>query len=76
MTVMSPEPYTIPIMSHESLSVHGLLHEWMDQEQEGLHAFLGGMRQGSESPMDRGIWQAIVHGVTKSQTLLSNFRTQ
>ena len=24
-----------------------------------------------ENPMDRGAWQAIVHGVTKSQTLLS-----
>ena len=24
-------------------------------------------------PMDRGAWQAIVHGVTKSQTRLSNF---
>ena len=22
--------------------------------------------------MDRGVWQAIVHGVTKSQTLLSD----
>ena len=25
-----------------------------------------------ENPMDRGDWQAIVHGVTKSQTRLSN----
>ena len=24
-----------------------------------------------ENPMDRGIWQAIVHGVAKSQTRLS-----
>ena len=24
-----------------------------------------------ENPMDRGAWQAIVHGVTKSQTRLS-----
>ena len=24
-------------------------------------------------PMDRGDWQAIAHGVTKSQTQLSNF---
>ena len=24
-------------------------------------------------PMDRGAWQATVHGVTKSQTRLSNF---
>ena len=26
-----------------------------------------------ESPMDRGAWEAAVHGVTKSQTRLSNF---
>ena len=25
-----------------------------------------------ENPMDRGAWQAIVHGVTKSQTQLSD----
>ena len=24
-----------------------------------------------ENPMDRGVWQAAVHGVTKSQTQLS-----
>ena len=26
-----------------------------------------------ESPMDRGAWWAAVHGITKSQTRLSNF---
>ena len=26
-----------------------------------------------ENPMDRGAWKAAVHGVTKSQTWLSNF---
>ena len=26
-----------------------------------------------ENPMDRGAWWAAVHGVTKSQTQLSNF---
>ena len=26
-----------------------------------------------ENPMDGGAWQAAVHGVTKSQTQLSNF---
>ena len=26
-----------------------------------------------ENPMDRGAWWAIVHGVTKSRTRLSNF---
>ena len=25
-----------------------------------------------ENPMDKGVWQAIVHGVTKSQKLLSD----
>ena len=29
-----------------------------------------------ENPMDRGAWQATVHGVTKSQTQLSDFMTQ
>ena len=28
---------------------------------------------GLENPMDRGTWQATVHGVTKSQTRLSDF---
>ena len=27
---------------------------------------------GLENPMDRGAWRATVHGVTKSQTPLSN----
>ena len=27
---------------------------------------------GLENPVDRGAWQAIVHGITKSQTQLSN----
>ena len=26
-----------------------------------------------ENPMDRGAWRAMVHGVTKSRTLLSDF---
>ena len=26
-----------------------------------------------ENPMDRGVWQATVHGVTKSRTRLSDF---
>ena len=28
-----------------------------------------------ENPMDRGAWQATVHGVTKSRTQLSNYHT-
>ena len=30
---------------------------------------------GLENPMDRGSWQAIVHGVAKSQTWLKRFGT-
>ena len=29
-----------------------------------------------ENPMDRAVWQAIVHGVTKSRTRLSDFTSQ
>ena len=29
-----------------------------------------------ETPMDRGAWQAMVHGVTKSQTRLNGLSTQ
>ena len=29
-----------------------------------------------ENPMDRGAWQAIVHGVSKNQTQLKQFSTQ
>ena len=28
-----------------------------------------------ENPMDRGPWQATVHGITKSQTQLNNYHT-
>ena len=28
---------------------------------------------GLENPMDRGAWQATIHGVAKSQTQLSDF---
>ena len=28
-----------------------------------------------ENPMDRGAWEAIVHGITKSQTLLKRLST-
>ena len=31
---------------------------------------------GLENSMDRGTWKAIVHGVTKSQTPLSDFDFQ
>ena len=28
-----------------------------------------------DDPMDRGAWQAVVHGVTKTQTRLNRYRT-
>ena len=28
-----------------------------------------------ENPVDRGVWQAAVHGVAESQTRLSNYTT-
>ena len=43
---------------------------WEDPLEEGLatHSSILAWR----IPMDRGAWQAIVHGVTNSQTRLSN----
>ena len=38
--------------------------------EEGTPVFLPG------KPMDRGAWQAVVHGVAKSQTGLKQFSTQ
>ena len=53
-----------------------MLSSWSD-----LHTFKKGVGEGNgtplqysclENPMDRGAWQAIVHGVAKSQICLSN----
>ena len=43
---------------------------WEDPLEEGMtaHASILAWR----IPLDRGAWQAAVHGVAKSQTLLSN----
>ena len=50
----------------------------VDSWEKALHTFLG---EGNgnplqysclENPMDREAWQAMVYGVTKSQTQLSN----
>ena len=43
---------------------------WEDPLEEGMttHASILAWR----IPLDRGAWQAAVHGVTKSQTRLSN----
>ena len=40
-------------------------------EQHGTHSSILAWR----IPMDRGIWQATVHGVSKSQTQLSDLHS-
>ena len=43
---------------------------WLDSITDTMDMGLGGLR---ELVMDREAWHAVIHGVTKSQTRLSNF---
>ena len=60
-----------------SLRSHSFKHEWyLCQKLSIFHGEgTGNLLQYSclENPMDRGAWQAAVHGFAKSQTGLSNF---
>ena len=42
---------------------------WLDDITDSMDMGLGGLR---ELVMDREAWRAVVHGITKSRTQLSN----
>ena len=42
---------------------------WLDGNTDSMHISLGELQ---ELVMDREAWRAVIHGVSKSQTRLSN----
>ena len=51
--------------------------DWIPGSERSLGEEIGNPLQYSclEDPMDRGVWQATVHGVIKSQTQLKQLST-
>ena len=47
----------------QEMQVHSLGWEDLPEEEMATHSSIL-----AQNPMDRGVWQAAVHGVTKSQT--------
>ena len=45
------------------------MNGWIKSRKDSMLFFFGGgVGQGNESPMVKGVWQAIVHGVAESDT--------
>ena len=73
-------PTNIEIHSFKTTSHHFIVHNYFRKGfLDGLDGkesayIVGGPLEHSclENPMDRGAWRAKVHGVAKSQKLLSN----
>ena len=64
-------------MAQRSKRLPGLQETWVQSlgQEDPLEKENGNPLQYSclENPMEGGAWQATVHGVTKSQALLSDF---